>query len=61
MSPCTLHFSVGIAFREDYKKGERNLKVVDGKKIEAEAVGVSPIALGGGYIPLLNNVFMLIV
>lgn len=38
------------------RKGDRNLRVADGKEIEVEAVGNYPLALEGGYILMLNNV-----
>ena len=38
------------------RRGERSLKVANGKEMDVKAIGVAPLALGGGYILLLNNV-----
>jgi hypothetical protein len=37
-------------------RGERNLKVADGRKVRVQAVGSLPLVLHGGFTLLLNNV-----
>jgi hypothetical protein len=37
-------------------RGERNLKVADGRKVKVEAIGTLPLVLHGGFTLILNNV-----